>query len=83
MDIFGLKVPKRRKRQYITVSHFSYIKCPTIAVITLLQKRKKKEHLNPFSWGDLVAGHYIEDGTRWIGREEGGYTTPNSLEHLE
>lgn len=52
------------------------IECPTTAIITLLQKGKKKEHLNPFGWGDLVAGHYIEDGTRWIEREEGKLRDP-------
>lgn len=63
--------------RYITILYFSRnIECPTIAIITLLQKGKKKEHLNPFGWGDLVAGHYIEDGTRWIERKEGKLYDP-------
>lgn len=37
----------------------------------IAEGQEKKEHLNPFGWGDLVAGHYIEDGTRWVGMEEG------------
>jgi len=74
IDIVGLKMWKRGKdMQYITVPHFS----KNVLLLRLLpycRRARKKEHLNPFNWGDLVAGHYIEDGTRW--QRGGGMRDP-------
>lgn len=54
--LYGLlrNVPSENDRW---MSHYSDY-CP------IAEKGGKKEHLNPFGWGNSVAGHYIEDGTR-------------------